>query len=86
MRNFTMVLCVLAATVLVACGEEELGAAPDVRGLSLPSAEKQLQDAGYEPDVQSDAVFGVIVESNWVVCDQHEPEGKLVPVEVDREC
>lgn len=73
----------IAALTFGACGEEDLGAAPDVRGLSLPSAEKQLDQAGYSADVQTDATFGVIIESNFTVCDQSSPQGKLVPIEVD---
>ena len=73
-----------AGLALAACGGG-VGDAPDVRGLSLPTAKKQLQKAGYTADVQSDALFGVIVEQNFTVCDQSEPQGKLVPLEVDNE-
>jgi hypothetical protein len=67
------------------CGEEDLGGAPDVRGLSLPSAEKELKQAGYSPDVQTDAAFGVIVESNFTVCSQEAPKGQLVPIDVSND-
>lgn len=77
-----------AATLLVAgCGEEDdLGAAPDVRGLSLPSAEQQLKKSGFNADVSSDGVFGVVIEENWIVCDQSTPVGKLVPLDVSKDC
>jgi hypothetical protein len=76
----------VAVMLVGGCGSADLGNAPDVRGLSLPSAKQRLESAGYRADVQSDAMFGVIVESNWTVCDEDSPQGKLVPIKVDREC
>lgn len=76
-----------AALAIAACGEEDLGAAPDVRGLTLPKAEERLKTAGYSADVKSDAVFGVIVRENFRVCEQHKPEdGNLVPLDVSKQC
>jgi hypothetical protein len=42
--------------------------------------------AGWEPSAKSDALFGVIVESNFAVCDQNTPVGKIVPLEVSKRC
>jgi hypothetical protein len=75
----------LLVTAAVGCGGG-IGDAPDVRGLSLPSAERQLQRENYRADVTSDGLFGVIVEENWTVCEQHEPKGRLVPLEVSKDC
>ena len=84
----TAIVPFAVATALAAsgCGGDDLGSAPDVRGLSLPSAEQRLKQAGFNADVSSDGTFGVIVESNWVVCDQSTPVGKLVPLDVSRDC
>ena len=31
-------------------------------------------------------MFGVIVEENYTVCSQEAPKGKLVPLDVSKEC
>ena len=64
----------------------DLGGAPDVRGIALPDARQQLERANYRPSVKSQSVLGIIVEENWTVCEQDTPNGRLVPVEVAREC
>jgi beta-lactam-binding protein with PASTA domain len=71
---------------LAACGGGPPEGVPDVRGLSLPDAEAQLKKAGYEVSTTSDATFGVIVEENYTVCSQEDPQGQLVPLEVSKEC
>jgi hypothetical protein len=74
----------------VGCGGNDgndLGGAPDVRGLSLPDAKRKLERANYRASEKAeDALFGVIIESNFTVCDQHEPNGRLVPIDVAKEC
>lgn len=86
MRKLLAGLIVALALGLSACGSEDLGAAPDVRGLALPEAEALLKKAGFETTVTDDALFGVIVESHFTVCEQHSPEGQLVPIEVSKDC
>ncbi len=86
MKRAGLIALIGAAIGVGGCGEADLGDAPDVRGLSLPSAESQLKKAGYNADVSSDGAFGVIVEENWVVCEQDTPVGKLVPIDVSRDC
>jgi hypothetical protein len=82
-----MVLVVTCTLALGACGGDGgTGGAPNVEGLSLPAAKQRLQNAGYNADVSSDGLFGVIVEENWVVCDQSEPSGHLVPLDVSKDC
>ena len=86
MRN---AFAALAATCVLAfggCGEDDTGGAPEVQGLSLPSAEQKLKAAGFNADVSSDALFGVVIKENYIVCDQSEPAGKLVPLEVSKDC
>jgi hypothetical protein len=86
MRSIAVLSLAAMVLALTSCGEPDLGNAPDVRGLSLPTANKQLKKANFSSDVTSDGLFGVIVEENWVVCDQASPKGRLVPLEVSREC
>lgn len=81
-------LATLAASLtlgLTACGGGT-GGAPDVKGLPLPDAKRQLKQAGYSSAVTSDATFGVVVEQNFTVCDQDKPKGKLVPLKVSKQC
>jgi beta-lactam-binding protein with PASTA domain len=79
-------LTILAvAVVFGGCGTD-LGDAPNVEGLALPDAKEQLKQAGYEASVKSNAMFGVIVESNYTVCKEHTPSGKLVPLDVSKSC
>jgi beta-lactam-binding protein with PASTA domain len=70
-----------AAFALAACGG--IGDAPDVRGIALDDANAKLKAAGYSSTiVEDDALFGVVIESGFEVCDQDAPEGKLVPLHV----
>ncbi len=75
------------STVLLAgCGGDDLGSAPDVRGIGLPDAKRILKDAGFETTTKSDGLLGVLVEENWTVCKQKAPKGQLVPIEVSKVC
>lgn len=85
-KRWVAVLLGVACLGLVACGEEDLAGAPDVRGLPLPEAKTQLEEAGYSAAVTDDATFGVIIESHFVVCDEHSPKGRLVPIDVSKDC
>jgi hypothetical protein len=71
---------------LAGCGEADLKGAPNVKGLDLPTAKAQLKHAGWRPSVTSDAMFGVLVEENFTVCDEKTPNGKLVPLKVSKSC
>lgn len=54
---------------------------PDVEGLSLPEAKRQLADAGFRADVSNtDTTFGIIIPENFTVCRQSEPKGEVVPI------
>jgi beta-lactam-binding protein with PASTA domain len=62
-------------------------AVPEVTGLALPEAKSVLLAKGYRTSVKAEnAMFGVIVEQNFTVCDQDDPRGKLVPLDVSKEC
>lgn len=86
MRKVIVVAAVAVGLALGACGEEDLGGAPDVQGLPLDDAKTQLKKAGYTASETSDALFGVIIDSNFTVCEQSSPNGKLVPLEVSKSC
>jgi hypothetical protein len=60
--------------------------APNVKGLALPEAKAQLEKAGSAASVKSDAMFGVVIEEKFTVCEEHSPNGKLVPLEVSNQC
>jgi hypothetical protein len=73
--------------MLLGCGGgDDLGSAPDVRGLVLPDAKRVLKRSNYRASVKSDAMFGVIIEEHFTVCDEHSPHGRLVPLDVSKEC
>lgn len=76
-------LVVTCAFILSACGDPDFAGAPDVRGLNLTDANRQLQSEGYNSTiVEDDALLGVVVEENFVVCEQEDTRGKLVPLKV----
>jgi hypothetical protein len=83
MKRTLVVTTVVAALGLVACGEPNLAGAPDVRGINLHDANTQLEEAGFSSTIiDNDGVFGVVIEENFVVCDQEDTSGKLVPLKV----
>lgn len=65
---------------------------PDVVGKKLDAAKGDIEQAGYDDDVdvEGGGVFGVVVESNWTVCSQEPASGKAVTdkprLTVDRSC
>jgi hypothetical protein len=61
-------MLLIVGLTLTGCGEKPVG--PAVRGMSLPDARAELQKAGVNASVHAkDALLGVLVESNFVVCD-----------------
>jgi hypothetical protein len=61
--------------------ETAQGTPPDVVGLTLPEAKKQLSAAGYKADVSNtDTTFGILVPQNYTVCTQDDPRGDVVPI------
>ena len=62
---------------------------PDVRGERLDVAERHLEDAGLDFEELGGGTLGVIVRSNWTVCDQEpapEKKAKRVRLIVGRDC
>jgi beta-lactam-binding protein with PASTA domain len=63
---------------------------PDVSGDRLDVAKTKMDDAGYKTEEVGGGAFGVVVESNWTVCETDPPagtsaEGKVRLV-IDRSC
>ncbi|WP_100350611.1 PASTA domain-containing protein [Luteimicrobium subarcticum] len=77
-----VLLGALATVVLAGCGGKD-PVGPDVRGMSLPDAEKALDSAkiGYSEHA-SDAAFGIIVKENFVVCKEAYVNEQMVRLEV----
>lgn len=60
---------------------ESSGEPPNVIGLPLPAARRQLKQAGYKTVAKNtDTTFGIIVPENYTICEQGKPRGKLVVV------
>jgi hypothetical protein len=56
---------------------------PDIRGINLERADVILKDKGWSATVvEDDAIGGVYIRSNFTVCDQKDPRGRIVPVKV----
>jgi beta-lactam-binding protein with PASTA domain len=51
---------------------------PSVNGKSLPAAKAKVYAAGLVPVVKGGGLFGVVVESNWVVCGSTPSAGSRV--------
>jgi hypothetical protein len=60
--------------------------APNVVGQKLDVAEKAVKAAGFASEVEGGGTFGVVVESNWTVCEQRPKGDKKIVLVVDREC
>lgn len=87
-RLLPVALLLGAAGAMIACGGEE-GPAPNVVGERLDRAQTAVQDAGLDYEVEEDTLFGVVVESNFTVCDQDPEPGDntgAVTLTVDRSC
>lgn len=64
---------------------------PAVTGLRLDVARSDIKRAGFESDVEilGGGTFGVIVDANWLVCEQLPKAGEALTsprLTVDREC
>lgn len=60
---------------------EPSGDPPNVLGLPLPAARRQLKQSGYKTAAKNtDTTFGIIDPSNYTICNQGKPRGDLVVV------
>ena len=76
---------------LTACASGEPAVMPDVVGVQLDIAKSEIERAGFGGDVEiiGGGLFGVIDDSNWVVCEQEPAPGESVAdprLIVEREC
>lgn len=57
------------------------GNPPDVVGLTLPEAKRELSAAGFRADVSNtDTLLGIVVPRNYTVCKEQAPRGEVVPI------
>jgi beta-lactam-binding protein with PASTA domain len=89
MRLFLKVLAGTAALAVAGCGAPS-EPVPDVVGERLDVAKSEVEDAGYDAEEIGGGTFGIVVESNWTVCDTDPPAGQTgdgtVKLIVDRVC
>ena len=77
---------------LAGCGASQATVMPDVVGKQLDVAKSDIQGAGFtdKVEVAGGGVLGVVVDSNWQVCDQRPAAGKPMTdaprLTVDRSC
>jgi hypothetical protein len=77
------------ALLLAGCGETEAKLVPDLRGQRLDLAENRLDARGLDWEEVGGGTLGIVIRSNWWVCDQQPSPGKLgrtVKLVVDRAC
>lgn len=92
MRPFRTIVAALFVLVLVGCESSKDTVMPDVTGNKLDVAKRNIEKAGFDGEVEVDGggIAGVLVESNWRVCDQSpaagEPVNDAPRLTVDRSC
>lgn len=92
MRARSGAVAALVLLVLTGCGSTALPVMPEVVGLKLDVALSDIKRAGidHKTEVIGGGVFGIIDESNWMVCSQEPAGGQSASsaprVTVDRSC
>jgi PASTA domain-containing protein len=86
-----VLLAGIAMLVLAGCsGDKKEAAVPDVVGERLDLAQSHMKDAGLEYEALGGGTLGIVVESNWTVCQTEPAAGatgaKKVKLIVDRVC
>jgi hypothetical protein len=86
MKRFVTAL--IAVGMLTGCGGTDgpKPAGPDVRGINLADAKLLLKAAKISPTVHADTMFGVLVDANYIVCDEAYINATMVRLEVDKQC
>lgn len=91
-RSLLLILAALTFVGLTGCESEKAATMPDVSGRRLDVALSDLERAGVQgdPEIVGGGTFGVVVESNWTVCEQLPPAGQAVKngprLVVERSC
>lgn len=92
MRALRLAVAIGLVLGLAGCGGSQATVMPDVVGKQLDVAKSDIQDAGFtdKVEVAGGGVLGVVVDSNWQVCDQRPAAGGPVTdaprLTVDRSC
>lgn len=92
MRALRWAVALLFVLGLAACGPHKDVVMPDVTGKRLDVAKNDIKQAGVEDKVKvvGGGLLGVIVDSDWEVCDQSPAPGQAVSgapqLTVDRSC
>jgi hypothetical protein len=92
MRALLWAVALLFVLGLAACGPHKDVVMPDVTGKRLDVAKNDIKQAGVEDKVKvvGGGLFGVIVDSDWEVCEQSPAPGQAVSgapqLTVDRSC
>lgn len=93
MRRLAVTFAVFTVTLLLAgCSDEGAATMPDFVGKSLDVAISDVERAGINDEVEvlGGGMFGVLDESNWMVCSQEPENGADVSsaprLTVDRTC
>lgn len=91
-RGVQAVAAIALLLALAGCGSGKPAVMPDVVGSSLDAAKSDIERAGFGDDIEvlGGGVFGIIDDSNWMVCEQLPAEGKPLTepprLTVDRSC
>lgn len=87
MKKLILTPVILAVMAVSACGSAPKPAGPDVTGMNLMDAKKTLKKHNVNVTVHSDALFGVLVEQNFIVCKDVAVNKRMVRLEVSKgEC
>lgn len=89
-----LAISIVGVLGLVGCDSNETVKMPDVTGKKLDVAYDQIENAGVvEKDkinIEGGGFFGVLIESNWTVCEQSPAPGQALSgaptLTVDRAC
>ncbi|MGN6600190.1 MAG: DUF4839 domain-containing protein [Actinomycetes bacterium] len=88
--RFAVPLVIVAG--LAGCGSQTAPAMPDVTGKKLDIAQSDIKRAGFKDDVEvlGGGALGVIIKSNWEVCEQEPSAGSPMSttprLQVERDC
>jgi beta-lactam-binding protein with PASTA domain len=85
----TVTLAALLLGLVAGCGAGESHPAPDLVGQRLDVAQEHLDDLGLGYETIGGGAFGIVVSSNWTVCEQEPAPGRRtsrVQLVVDRWC
>jgi len=75
-KSLVPLLLGIAGTAAGCTSGSEPQSVPDVRGQRLDVAEERLDDRGLAYEEVGGGAFGIVVRSNWRVCDQEPAPGR----------